>query len=155
LSAPVEAAESIRPGQKVQLVPESRPGRTLTGVVSAAGERGADRTTAPAVVSNGVAGLPANTLLRGSVTTAETVRVVSVPAAAVQESREGRAVVFLPGARPDEFIVREVEPGESSDGKVTIRSGLAASERVVTEGAAFLSAATNPPPGTVPDAGDR
>jgi multidrug efflux pump subunit AcrA (membrane-fusion protein) len=155
LSAPVEAAGVIRPGQKVQLVTESRPGHPLTGVVSAAGERGADRTTAPAVVPIGVAGLSANTLLRGSVTTGETVPVVSIPAAAVQEFREGQTVVFVQGARPDEFIVREVELGENSDGKVTIQSGLAAGERIVTEGTAFIASAVNTPPGTVPDAGDR
>ena len=64
--------------------------------------------------------------------------VAVVPQEAVQEL-EGRQVVFVPGDRPGEFRARPVEIGEQADsGRVIVRSGLTAGDRVVVSGAFTL-----------------
>ena len=63
---------------------------------------------------------------------------VVVPQDAVQEV-EGRRSVFVPGARPGEFRAQPVEVGETLEGgRVAIRSGLAAGDRLVVSGAFAL-----------------
>lgn len=64
--------------------------------------------------------------------------LVVVPQAAVQEM-EDRSVVFVPGDRPGEFRAAPVEVGEPvADGRVVIRSGLEAGDRLVVAGAFSL-----------------
>jgi RND family efflux transporter MFP subunit len=64
--------------------------------------------------------------------------VIVVPDAAVQRMGD-RAIVFIPSsAKPGEFEVRDVEPGEAMDGIHQIRSGLRPGERVVTKGSFTL-----------------
>lgn len=64
--------------------------------------------------------------------------VAVVPEAAVQEL-EGRQVVFVPGDRPGEFRAQPVEVGEPADsGRVVVRAGLKAGDRVVASGAFAL-----------------
>lgn len=62
--------------------------------------------------------------------------IVHVPAAAVQDLGE-RRVVFVPGA-DGAYVARDVETGAERDGRVEIRRGLAAGDRVVTRGAFLL-----------------
>jgi membrane fusion protein, heavy metal efflux system len=60
-----------------------------------------------------------------------------VPEAAVQ-TVDGRDVVFVPGQAAGEYRAVPVELGPRADGRVAIRSGLAAGDRVVGEGAFVL-----------------
>ncbi|BCS31038.1 hemolysin D [Luteitalea sp. TBR-22] len=62
--------------------------------------------------------------------------MVHVPVDAVQDLGE-RRVVFVP-ASEGRYVPREVETGAERDGRVEIRRGLAAGERVVTRGAFLL-----------------
>jgi len=61
---------------------------------------------------------------------------VHVPVDAVQDLGE-RRVVFVPG-RDGQYVARDVETGEERDGRVEIRRGLTAGERVVMRGAFLL-----------------
>lgn len=64
--------------------------------------------------------------------------MVVVPRNAVQEL-EGRTVVFTPGDQPGEFRAIPVEVGEPvGDGRVVVRSGLEAGDRLVVAGAFSL-----------------
>jgi cobalt-zinc-cadmium efflux system membrane fusion protein len=57
---------------------------------------------------------------------------------AVQEV-DGQTVVFIPGSLPGEFRPQAVQVGDAAgDGRVLILSGIAAGDRIVTEGAFML-----------------
>lgn len=60
-----------------------------------------------------------------------------VPAAAVQRGERGH-IVFVPGARPGEFVPRAVSIGHEAGTSVAIESGLTAGEQVVVSGAFVL-----------------
>jgi cobalt-zinc-cadmium efflux system membrane fusion protein len=62
--------------------------------------------------------------------------MVHVPVDAVQDLGE-RRVVFVPGS-DGRYVARDVETGEERAGRVEIRRGLAAGDRVVTRGAFLL-----------------
>jgi RND family efflux transporter MFP subunit len=61
---------------------------------------------------------------------------LAVPEASVLV-KDGHKLVFTVG-EGDKAVLRAVQTGESTDGKVAIRTGLAAGDRVVTSGAGFL-----------------
>lgn len=63
-----------------------------------------------------------------------------VPVDAVQ-TVEGRAVVFVPAGAKGRFRARPVRPGEESEGRVEIHSGLRPGDRVVVAGAFDLKSA--------------
>lgn len=60
-----------------------------------------------------------------------------VPARAVQRIGT-RTVVFVAGANPHEFHLRDIEVGETQDDKMVVRRGLEAGERIVVEGGLAL-----------------
>jgi cobalt-zinc-cadmium efflux system membrane fusion protein len=62
--------------------------------------------------------------------------MVHVPVDAVQDLGD-RRVVFVPGA-DGQFVARDVETGGEREGRVEIRRGLSAGDRVVTRGAFLL-----------------
>ena len=62
--------------------------------------------------------------------------MVHVPVDAVQDLGE-RRVVFVPGAN-GQFVARDVETGGERDGRVEIRRGLVAGDKVVVRGAFLL-----------------
>jgi cobalt-zinc-cadmium efflux system membrane fusion protein len=62
--------------------------------------------------------------------------MVHVPVDAVQDLGE-RRVVFVPGS-DGRYVARDVETGEERAGRVEIRRGLAAGDKVVTRGAFLL-----------------
>lgn len=64
-----------------------------------------------------------------------------VPADAIQ-TVEGKTVVFVPGSKPGQFVSREVQLGEQTDGFRKVVSGLAAGDRVVTTGSFVLKTQT-------------
>lgn len=64
--------------------------------------------------------------------------MVVLPVDAVQDF-EGKKVVFVPGAKPGQFMPQPIEVGDTVDGgRVMIRSGLAVGARVVVRGAFVL-----------------
>ncbi|WP_337171555.1 efflux RND transporter periplasmic adaptor subunit [Gemmatimonas aurantiaca] len=63
---------------------------------------------------------------------------VVLPVDAVQDM-EGQKVVFVPGTKPGQFVPQPVEVGDAvDDGRVMVRSGLAAGAPVVVRGAFVL-----------------
>ena len=60
-----------------------------------------------------------------------------VPAGAVQ-TVEGKTVVFVPGPKPGQFVSRDVELGDQTDGFRKVLSGLVAGDRIVTNGSFVL-----------------
>lgn len=62
--------------------------------------------------------------------------MVHVPVDAVQDIGE-RRIVFVPGAN-GQYVARDVETGEERAGRIEIRRGLVAGDKVVTRGAFLL-----------------
>ncbi len=74
---------------------------------------------------------------QGAATAAAGVTEVVVPAEAIQ-TVEGKTVVFLPGTKAGQFVSREVQVGEQTDGFRKVGSGVSAGDRVVTKGSFVL-----------------
>ncbi len=112
------------------------PGGDVPGVVERIGEAADPKTRAVAVrvrISN-----PSQRLRPGLPVTATVsrsgVRTIVVSSGAIQRL-DGRTVVFVPGETSREFVPRDVEIGESSDGKTQVIAGLRAGEKYVSRNA--------------------
>jgi len=112
------------------------PGGSVQGVVERVGETADPKTRAIAVrvrISN-----PSQRLRPGLPVTATISRpagrTIVVPTDAIQRL-DGRTVVFVPGETSGKFLARDVEAGESSDGKTRIIAGLRAGEKYVARNA--------------------
>ncbi|MBN1997631.1 efflux RND transporter periplasmic adaptor subunit [candidate division KSB1 bacterium] len=67
----------------------------------------------------------------------ENSNAITIPAEAVQD-KKGEAFVFIFDETKETAAERIVEPGKSSDGRLEIRSGLAAGDKVITGGFSTL-----------------
>jgi RND family efflux transporter MFP subunit len=130
-------------GSDATMTTPAYPGLTLHGRVSYIDPR-VDPQTRTAKIRVAVPNPQGQLRLGMYVTVAFTTRggerLVVVPRTAVQAIGE-RQVVFLPA--PDEegkFVLRTVQVGPSRGEFVTLRSGVAPGETVVTEGSFFLRA---------------
>lgn len=132
----------VRIGQPVSITSDSAVGRPFHGVISSIGDL-VDETTRTvrvrAVIQNVGGLLKPQTFVRATLRTGGQVKVLAVPADAVQ-TYEGKSVVFVAAEHPGEFLPKEVETGETEGGLTVITSGLAAGDRVVTRGAFTVKA---------------
>lgn len=129
-------------GQRVDVSTAAWPGRTFPGRIVYVGAvlDSSKRTVKARVeIPNGDGALKPGMFANARIQVGgEGPPMVVVPQDAVQEV-EGRRVVFVPGDRPGEFRAQPVELGETLDeGRVAIRSGLAAGDRLVVGGAFAL-----------------
>lgn len=74
---------------------------------------------------------------QGAATAAAGAMELVIPAEAIQ-TVEGKTVVFIPGTKAGQFISREVQVGEQTDGLRKVVSGLSSGDRVVTKGSFVL-----------------
>jgi cobalt-zinc-cadmium efflux system membrane fusion protein len=135
--------QTVQVGSDATMTTPAYPGLTLHGRVSYIDPR-VDPQTRTAKIRVAVPNPQGQLRLGMYVTVAFTTRggerLVVVPRTAVQAIGE-RQVVFLPA--PDEegkFVLRTVQVGPSRGEFVTLRSGVAPGETVVTEGSFFLRA---------------
>lgn len=131
-----EQLRDIEPGDRIEL--RTRDGEQVTGNVRAVSP-GVDAETRTGTVYADLpqpAGLQPGTFLEGRIRTGSSA-VPTVPASAVV-LRDGFPVVFTVGDDNLVHMVR-IEQGGKDAGHVEVRSGVAAGQRVVTEGAGFLA----------------
>jgi cobalt-zinc-cadmium efflux system membrane fusion protein len=127
----------LRLGERVAVTSDAYPGRTLAGIVSYIGDVVDETTRAVkvrAVIQNSDRALKPGAYVRGIIATGGRTTGITVPRDAVQ-SMDGKPVVFVQGQKEGEFEKREVETGETADGRIVITSGLKPGERVVVKGA--------------------
>jgi cobalt-zinc-cadmium efflux system membrane fusion protein len=148
----VDAAEtdlaSLLPGQKLHVVSKAFPDRVFDGAVVNIGPS-LDPSTRSVRVRGEVYN-PGNLLKAEMYVTVDVVREVSTVAQAGVEIPSkavftiDRKTYLFAELSPGQFERREVVIGTEKDGKVPIRSGIAAGQRVVTEGALLLQAVLDP-----------
>jgi cobalt-zinc-cadmium efflux system membrane fusion protein len=133
---------SVRTGLPVTIRTEAVPGKEFAGRVAHVGDI-VDETSRTVkvrcVIPNPGSLLKPDMFVRGMIATASRGSGIGVPREAVQ-TLEGKTVVFVPGEGPGEFEPREVRTGDTVDGRTVVRSGLAAGDRVVTQGAFMVKA---------------
>jgi len=148
----VDASEtdlaSLVPGQRLRVVSKAFPERVFEGAVVNIGPS-LDPSTRSVRVRGEVRN-PDNLLKAEMYVTVDVEREVSKVAQAGVETPskavftiDKKTYLFVELA-PGQFERREVMIGTEKDGKVPIRSGIAAGERVVTEGALLLQAVLDP-----------
>lgn len=129
----------VRPGMTATLRTQAYPGREFRGrlVLVGATLDASTRTIEGRVeLANPDGVLKPGMYVEAALESTETRPVLTVPASAVQEFSVGR-IVFV-AAGPAAFALRPVETGETIDGRIEIRSGLADGEAVVVSGGFFL-----------------
>lgn len=133
---------SIRVGLPVTITTDAVPGKRFSGSVAYIGDV-VDETTRAVnvrcVIPNPGGLLKPDMFVRGTIITPVQRRVLAVPNHAVQ-TQEGKTVVFVQGDHPGEFETKEIQAGETVDGRTIIASGLAPGDRVVTRGAFTVKA---------------
>jgi cobalt-zinc-cadmium efflux system membrane fusion protein len=148
----VDAAETdlsnLQPGQRLLVVSKAFPDRVFGGVVANIGPS-LDPTTRSIRVRGEVAN-PDNLLKAEMYVTVDVERdVAKVGAAGVEVPSktvftiDKKSYLFVE-LSPGKFERREVQIGTEKDGKVPIRSGISAGQRVVTEGGLLLQAVLDP-----------
>lgn len=148
----IDASESdlaeIQVGQAIRVAANALPGRTFGGAVASIGPS-LDPATRSARVQ-GVVDNPGGVLKAEMYVSVDVVRDesriaqagVEIPSKAVF-TVDQKAYLFVE-ASPGRFERREVEIGTEKDGKVPVERGVAAGERVVTDGGLLLQAVLNP-----------
>jgi len=133
------ALARVKVGAPVDVVVSAYPGERFAAKVTLIGDTinpATRRVVVRCQVQNANGrlkpGMFARVLLEGVAPTP----MVHVPVDAVQDLGD-RRVVFVPGA-DGQFVARDVETGGERDGRVEIRRGLSAGDRVVTRGAFLL-----------------
>ena len=133
------ALGTLRVGAVVRLTVAAFPGETFTGRVAHVADR-IDSTTrrvrVRCVVENGDGRLKPGMFARVAIVGATPPPSVHVPAEAVQ-TIDDRRVVFVPVA-DGRYVPRDVDTGRERDGRIEIRRGLVAGDRVVVRGAFLL-----------------
>lgn len=127
--------------QSVEVVTAAYPGRTFPGRIVYLGDilDPQSRTVRARVeIPNADGVLKPGMFATATIQVGGGSRQMVVPQGAVQEVN-GRKVVFVPGDEPGEFRAQPVEIGEIADnGRVIVRSGLDAGDRIVVAGAFAL-----------------
>ncbi len=132
----------IQPGATARLTFAALPGKSVTGTATLVGSQ-VDTSSRTIPIRIEVDNTDA--MLRPGMSASAWVqlgddaqKIVAVPAAALQRSRDGWSV-FVPRDKA-EFEVREVGRGRDLGGEVEVVSGLAPGELVVVDGAFLLKA---------------
>jgi len=148
----VDAAETdlaeLQPGQKIHVASRAFPGRVFDGEIANIGPS-LDPVTRTVRV-RGVVDNPGGLLKAEMYVTADVVRDetkvagagVEIPSKAIFTIAD-KSYLFVEVA-PGRFERRAVEIGTEQDGKVPVLTGVAAGDRVVTEGALLLQAVLEP-----------
>lgn len=129
----------VRVGAAVQVVVSAYPTESFAATVTLIGDTinpETRRVVVRAQVANRDGRLKPGMFARVQLEGAGAVPAVHVPVDAVQDLGE-RRVVFVPDAK-GAYVPRDVETGAEREGRVEIRRGLAAGDRVVTRGAFLL-----------------
>src|SRR5215468_10564698 len=129
----------VRVGQDVEVATDSYP-ETFHGKISyiAPAMDSATRTLQARIVAqNPGRKLKKDMYVTAVVRAAALVNVLTVPDAAVLRDAENEPFVYVETVA-DEFVRRQVTLGDSNNGRVQIRSGLAQGERVAGNGSLFL-----------------
>ncbi len=130
---------SVKPGLAAAVSTQAYPGRTFAGhlVLVGASMDTATRTVEGRIeLANYDGALKPGMYVEARLAAAERRPTLTVPVSAVQEFAGGRIVFVRTGA--SSFVLRPVETGETSDGRIEILSGLAEGEAVVTAGGFLL-----------------
>jgi RND family efflux transporter MFP subunit len=142
---PEAQGAAVRPGQACAFVPADAPGTSFAGRLSVVNQAidPARRTFESwCEIPNPKRLLRAGAFGQVLIVTGVTPNSVVVPVAAVQfVEGAGRGVAMLAG-RAGTAVRREVETGEVFDGRVQIKSGLAAGDAVIVQGAYGLAEGT-------------
>ena len=135
-----EAALSrVRVGGPVQVVVSAYPTESFAATVTLIGDTinpETRRVVVRAQVANRDGRLKPGMFARVRLEGTGAVPTVHVPVDAVQDMGERRVVFVTDGAGA--YVPRDVETGPERDGRIEIRRGLAAGDRVVTRGAFLL-----------------
>lgn len=138
---PEREIRRVRIGLPITAKLDALPGRTFTGrielVQSQVDEKTRTVETHAEIPNPG--DIKPGMFARGRIQTGSGELQVSVPAEAVQDM-DGKKVVFLPGAKPNTFEVRDVQADPAEEGRIVIRSGLKPGERIATKGAFMVKA---------------
>jgi cobalt-zinc-cadmium efflux system membrane fusion protein len=135
--------QTVQVGSDATMTTPAYPGLTLHGRVSYMDPRVEPQTRTAKIrveVPNPQGQLRLGMYMTVAFTTRGSERLVMVPRIAVQAIGE-RQVVFIPDSDEEgKFVLRTVQVGPSRGEFVTLRSGVAPGESVVTEGSFFLRA---------------
>lgn len=129
----------VKVGEHVQVAVSAYPTERFAGTVTLIGDTinpTTRRVVVRCLVPNADGRLKPGMFARARLEGVAPAPMVHVPANAVQDIGE-RRVVFVAGDG-GQYVARDVETGGERDGRVEIRRGLAAGERVVTRGAFLL-----------------
>lgn len=130
---------SLVPGARAELTVAAHPERVFQGRIVAIGDTinpETRRVTARIEVANRDGALKPQMFATVRLSAGDRRQVVVVPADAVMKI-EGQAVVFVESAA-GRFEQRAVTPGAERDGRVEIRDGLTAGQRIATAGAFLI-----------------
>jgi membrane fusion protein, heavy metal efflux system len=133
------ALARVRVGAPVDVVVSAYPGERFAATVTLIGDTinpATRRVVVRCQVQNANGRLKPGMFARVQLEGVAPEPMVHVPVDAVQDLGD-RRVVFVPGA-DGQFVARDVETGGERDGRVEIRRGLSAGDRVVTRGAFLL-----------------
>lgn len=131
----------VRVGSPITATLDALPGRTFGGRIELVQSQVDEKTRtveAHAEITN-PGDIKPGMFARGRIQTGTGNLQISVPADAVQDL-DGKRVVFLPGAKANTFMVREVEVATAEGGRIVIKSGVKPGERIVTKGAFMVKA---------------
>ncbi|ROR32400.1 efflux RND transporter periplasmic adaptor subunit [Inmirania thermothiophila] len=136
---PEALAPSLRPGLEVRLASPTAPGRTVRARIDEIRPMVSRSARALYVIAelDNPGGWRAGASVDMTVVLARRAGAVTVPAPAVVRRPAGEVVYVL--ADGGRVAARPVETGLHGDGWIEIRSGLAGDERVVVDGAGFLT----------------
>ncbi|HSN70665.1 MAG TPA: efflux RND transporter periplasmic adaptor subunit [Steroidobacteraceae bacterium] len=137
LPFPERLIEVLEPGQRVRLEVPSQPGRTTEGRITELRPMvGAGNRAIEAIVNlDNPGGWRPGSSVNGTVVL-ETREAIVIPAIGVVRRPAGEVVYVVEG---DIVAQRVVDPGIRNGALVEIRSGIAAGETVVADGAGFLT----------------
>lgn len=135
-------AEAIHVGDTAIVTTPALPGRSFQAridLVGAALDPVTHRLPVRATIANPDGALKPQMFASFAIRRARNGEAIRVPAAAViHEGESARVWVVRPGGL---LVSRDVVTGDAQDGQVTIVSGLAPGERIVTAGALFVNEA--------------
>ncbi len=135
-------------GQEVKATIEAFPGRVFAGKIANVGaslDPNTHRLMVRSVIRDPKHELRPGMLATFSISTAAPVRAVAAPEAAVVREGDGTMTAWAT-SDGHRFTQRPVKLGMHEDGWYEVLEGLQSGERVVTEGAVFLSNMLNAPP---------
>jgi cobalt-zinc-cadmium efflux system membrane fusion protein len=133
----------LQPGQELRVRSRALPDRVFAGHLATVGQSldPATRTVrARGSVDNPALLLKAEMYVDVQLDAAQTDGTTFAIASTAVFMKNGKAYVFVETA-PGSFERRAVEPGAESAGKILVRRGLQANERVLVEGSLLVEAA--------------